>query len=154
MNKINIYLSSFVPDNMKFLVEFLNYEYGYLKTHYYEVSFELGEEKSNTIKITGIKELDEVLPYFESVFKKGSIKDRKLDEETTNDVIKLLCKELLDKNENKITLEKEVKINLDKQDNTSFEEIENPNISNDSFNSYLFSKRSFNNYLKSKREFK
>ena len=83
-----------------------------------------------------------------------SVKYRKLDEETSKDVIKLLCKELLDKNENKITLEKEVKINLDKQDNTSFEENKTPNISNDSFNNYLFSKRNFNNYLKSKREFK
>ena len=150
MNKINVYLSSFAPDNMKFLVEFLNYEYSYLKTKYYEVSFEIGKEKNNEFKITGIKELDDVLPYFESVFKKKSIKNCLLDDETSKEVVKLLCKEVFTKNEI-AQEEKTIKINLDNKENTPLEENNNQNNINDNFKYYLSGKQNIKKYLSSKK---
>lgn len=150
MNKINVYLSSFTPDNMKFLVEFLNYEYSYLKTKYYEVSFEIGKEKNNEFKITGIKELDDVLPYFESVFKNKSIKNCLLDDETSKEIVKLLCKEVFTKNEI-AQEEKTIKINLDNKENTPLEENNNQNNINDNFKYYLSGKHNIKKYLSSKK---
>ena len=154
MNKINVYLSSFTPDNMKFLVEFLNYQYGYLKTNYYEVTFEIGNEKENELKITGIKELDDVLPYFESVFKKKNIRDCKLDDETSKEVIELLYEEVLNKSEITSEKEKTIKINLDKEDNNPLEENDNQSIINDGYKDYLSRKQNIKKYLSSKKDIK
>ena len=154
MNKVNVYLSSFTPDNMKFLVEFLNYDCSYLKSNYYEVSFEIGERKNNELKITGIKELNDVFPYFESVFKKGNIKDYKLDDEASKEVIELLCEEIFDKKENDITQErnKTAKFILDDNLNTPLEENNNHSINNNVFNNYLFGKKNIKKYLNSKKD--
>lgn len=137
---------------MKFLVEFLNNEYGYLKTKYYEVSFEIGKEKENQFTITGVKELDDVLPYFESVFKKKSIRECKLDEETSKEVIELLCKDVLDKSEITEEKEKTIKINLGNQENNPLEENDNQNIINDGFKNYLSGKKNIKKYLSSKKD--
>lgn len=155
-NIVNVYLSSFEPDNMKLLVEFLKYDFIYLKNNYYEVSFEIGKEKNNELRITEIKKINDVFSYFESVFKNRSIKEYKLDEESAKEVIELLCEELIDKNGKEITqkIDKTVKINLDSIVNTPLEDNNNQNNNQDSFNNYLDNKKSIKNYLNSKKGIK
>lgn len=94
MNNIKIYLSSFTPDHMMFLIELLKKDNGLLKTKYYEASFIMNGSSKNEFEITNIKEIDDILPYLETVYNDRNLKEYELDETTTANVVKILCETL------------------------------------------------------------
>ena len=128
MSKVNVYVADFTSENKKFLIELLKNESGYLKTHYYEVSFKINDSGKEKIEFTGYREIYEILPYLESVFKSKKIQNSKLDDSTALNIIKLLYVAI---KENKIKLYNEKDLfSVDKK------EIFNSNIKTNFYNLY------------------
>ncbi len=128
MNKVNVYVADFTSENKKFLIELLKNESGYLKTHYYEVSFKVNDSGKDKIEFTGYREIYEILPYLESVFKSKKIQNSKLDNSTALNIIKLLYVAIKEK-KIKLYNEKEL-FDVDK------EEIFNKNVKTDYYDIY------------------
>ena len=99
-----------------------------MKTYYYEVSFKVNDSGKDKIEFTGYREIYEILPYLESVFKSKKIQNSKLDNSTALNIIKLLYVAIKEK-KIKLYNEKEL-FDVDK------EEIFNKNVKTDYYDIY------------------
>lgn len=168
MKNVNVYLSSISPNSIKFLIELLEYTQECLKTSYYEADFVIGKEGKNELEVTRLKEITEILPYLESIFKNRRIKDNKVDEKTTKYVINKIYDGL---KTNKIKIEDDLsqianiriydnikilkndKIKLQKNDDSKnikmiYNEVD---FYNDDYSKYFDNKKNLKKYFTSKK---
>jgi hypothetical protein len=158
MIKTNVYLSEFTPDKMMVLLEILNYGNDYLKSHYYEVVFGMSGFKNNDIEIKSVKQIDDVLPYLDAVFKDKSIKENQLDDKSSKYIIRKLYDGLKRKEYN---IEDSLKINKTKIEAPRHHEEKIMHIINDKndieenlHSEYINNKKYIKVYLDSKKGIK
>ena len=91
MNKINCYFVNQKNDEIKLLIEILDKEYSNLSSFYYELLLKIngGYLDNSYYEVKSIKEIYNIFEYLYNNFN-GNIKKRKLDETTTDYVIKML----------------------------------------------------------------
>ena len=165
--KYNIYLSSSKEDKVTFLMELLDYEHEYLKTHYYSIYFSKEKEK-NKYEITRMIEISDILPYLESIYKNRNVKKYKVDDDTSLKIIKSVYNAL---ESGKLKVEDElIKINNLKIDNKDLGVLNTYKLSKeyknipinleiekkekkyiDEYKSYINNKKDLKNYLISKK---
>jgi hypothetical protein len=91
MSKINSYFISQKNDEIKLLMEILDKNNGNLSTFYYEIILKIngGSLDNRYYELKSIKEIFNIFEYLYSSFK-GNIKKRRIEETTTDYLVKLL----------------------------------------------------------------